>query len=85
MSTSPGLKARLRERLRKVRAGRSLSILDRNTPIARTISRKDGPEPLRTRPPLPGATTLQVVRLPAPLPIRGDIVGLLMEDREGER
>ena len=41
--------------------------------------------PLKTRPPLPGAPPLQKVKLPAPLPIRGDIVELLLEERQGDR
>ena len=79
------LKSRLSEHLRKVRAGRSLTILDRDTPIARIVPWKNGDVSLEVRPRLPGAPKLQKVTLPPPLPFRGDIVKLLMEERQGDR
>lgn len=79
------LKARLSEHLRKVRAGRSLTILDRDTPIARIVPWDGSSSSLKTRPPLSGAPLLHKVKLPAPLPIRGDIVELLLEERQGDR
>lgn len=79
------LKSRLSEHLRKVRAGRSLTVLDRDTPIARIVPWEDGWNSLKTRPPLPGAPSLQKVKLPPPLPVRGDIVSLLLEERQGDR
>ena len=42
------LKARLSEHLRAVRGGRSLTVLDRDTPIARIVP-YDESEPLRVR------------------------------------
>jgi Antitoxin of toxin-antitoxin stability system len=79
------LKSRLSEHLRSVRSGRSLTILDRDTPIARIIPWKKAEGILRLRPPLPGAPKLQQVPLPPPLGYRGDIVDLLLEERQGDR
>ena len=79
------LKSRLSEHLRKVRAGSSLTILDRDTPIARIVPWKAGNGSLKLRAPLPGAPKLQRVPLPPPLRLRGDVVKLLMEERQGDR
>jgi len=79
------LKSRLSEHLRKVRAGGSLTILDRDTPIARIVPWKAGNGSLKLRAPLPGAPKLQRVPLPPPLRLRGDVVKLLMEERQGDR
>ena len=80
------LKSRLSEHLRKVRAGSSLTILDRDTPIARIVPWKAGGDgSLKLRAPLPGAPQLQHVPLPSPLRLRGDDVKLLMEERQGDR
>ena len=79
------LKSRLSEHLRKVRAGRSLTILDRDTPIARIVPWEKGDEQFRVRSPVADAPSLQRVPLPSPLRIRGDIVKLLLEERQGDR
>ena len=79
------LKSRLSEHLRKVRAGGSLTILDRDTPIARIVPWKAGNGSLRLRAPLPGAPILQRVPLPPPLRLLGDVLKLLMEERQGDR
>jgi antitoxin (DNA-binding transcriptional repressor) of toxin-antitoxin stability system len=79
------LKSRLSEHLRKVRGGDSLTVLDRDTPIARIVPWKAGKGSLGLRAPLPGAPKLQRVPLPPPLGLRGDIVTLLMEERQGDR
>lgn len=79
------LKSHLSEHLRKVRGGRSLTILDRDTPIARIVPWEAEGVPLKVRSPLPGALPLQRVPLPPPLPRRGDIVKLLLEERHGDR
>jgi prevent-host-death family protein len=78
------LKSRLSEHLRKVRAGRTVTVLDRNTPIARIVPYEGNGGSLTIRAPLPGAS-LQQVRLPPPLRLRRDIVTLLLEERQGER
>ena len=79
------LKSRLSEYLRKVRSGRTLTVLDRNTPIARIVPYEENGSSLTVRAPLPGAPQLQRVPLPPPLRLRRDIVELLKEERQGER
>ncbi|HEX8013339.1 MAG TPA: hypothetical protein VF814_20835 [Casimicrobiaceae bacterium] len=79
------LKSHLSEHLRKVRAGRTLTILDRDTPIARIVPWQGGDVSLKVRPPLSGAPKLNRVAVPPPLRIRGDIVGLLREERQSDR
>jgi prevent-host-death family protein len=76
-------KARLSEHLRLVRRGGTLTILDRDTPVARVVPYHEG-EPLRVRPPA-GQHRLRDVPLPPPVPLPFDIVTLLLEERQGER
>lgn len=78
-------KSRLSEHLRSVRAGRTLTILDRETPIARVVPWRDRDAGLRSRPPLASAPKLGRIKLPAPLPIGRDVVELLLEERQRER
>ena len=75
------LKARLSAYLRRVRAGESLTVLDRDTPIARIV-------------PLPSESRLSVrasrgrlheVRLPPALTLDRDVVEILLEERQSER
>jgi antitoxin (DNA-binding transcriptional repressor) of toxin-antitoxin stability system len=79
------LKAHLSEHLRKVRAGRSVTILDRDTPIASLVPWQPAMRSLQLRSPLPGAPKLQAVELPPPLKIRGDVVRLLLPERQRHR
>ena len=79
------LKSRLSEHLRKVRAGRTLTILDRDTPIARIVPWSESDPSFESRPPLPGAPPLRRVPLPPPLSTRRDAVKLLLEDRQRDR
>lgn len=79
------LKSRLSEHLRNVRAGRSITVLDRSTPIARIIPYAEEGGALTVRHPLPGAPLLQQISLPPPMKLRRDIVALLLEERQGER
>jgi prevent-host-death family protein len=71
------LKARLSEHLRAVRRGRTLTVLDRDTPIARIVP-YDTTEPLQVR----GATRKpRDLELP-PRPARPtDSLALLLQDR----
>lgn len=78
------LKARLSEYLRRVRRGHTLTVLDRDTPVARLVPYVEQ-EPLRVREPLGRYTTLQDVPLPPALGVDFDIVDLLLEERQGER
>jgi prevent-host-death family protein len=79
------LKSRLSQHLRKVRAGRSITVLDRSTPIARIVPYEEEGASLTIRHPLPGASPLKQIALPPPLKLRRDIVVLLLEERQGER
>ena len=78
------LKARLSEHLRYVRRGREITILDRDTPIARVVPLKQA-DAIRVREPIGRVKRLQDVTIPSPLPSDVDIVDLLMEERQGER
>lgn len=79
------LKARLSEHLRAVRAGRSLIVLDRETPIARLVPYEGPRQPLTVRAPRRGAPTLARVPLPPPLRTKVDVVALLAEERQSHR
>jgi len=76
------LKARLSEYLRRVRRGHPVTVLDRETPIARIVPYAADTATLRIRRPRPGAGRPSSVRLPPPLKIGVDIVALLMEERQ---
>lgn len=76
------LKSRLSEHLRKVRRGRSLTVLDRDTPIARLVPYEEDAAGLTVRLPLSDAPKLQDVSLPPPIRLRKDIVTLLLEERK---
>jgi prevent-host-death family protein len=77
------LKKRLSEHLRKARSGRTVTVLNRNTPIARIVPYEDQSSLLTVRNPLPGAPSLKHVPLPT-LRLRCDIVTLLLEERQGK-
>lgn len=79
------LKARLSQHLREVRRGHILTVLDRDTPVARLVPHSREGEPLVVRQPLRKYRTLQRVPLPPPLKLDIDIVSLLIEERERER
>lgn len=78
------LKARLSEYLREVRRGRTFTVLDRETPIARLVP-YDATRPLVVRRPKPGAPPLGEVPLPPPLDLAVDAVALLLEERRAGR
>jgi prevent-host-death family protein len=77
------LKARLSEYLRRVRRGHSVTVLDRDTPVA-LLTPYEEAEVLRVREPR-GARKLRDVPLPPPLRLDFDVVDLLLEERRGER
>ncbi len=79
------LKARLSEYLRGVRRGHELTVLDRETPIARIVPYGRGRTALTVRRPSPDAPPLYRVPLPPPLRVNVDAVSLLLEERQGER
>ena len=78
------LKSRLSEYLRAVRRGESISVLDRETPVAQIIPVRERAS-LRIRKPAAGAPPPNRVLLPKPLGIKTDIVELLLEERQGHR
>jgi len=77
------LKSRLSEYLRAVRRGESVTILDRDTPIAKMVPIHS--VGLRVRKPSKGALPPNRVPLPPPLKLEIDIVELLLEERQGHR
>lgn len=79
------LKARLSEYLRRVREGVEVTVLDRETPIARIVPVTGDTTPLSVRRPRRGAPPPGRVPLPRPLPLPVDVVTLLLEERQGER
>lgn len=79
------LKNHLSEYLRRVRRGRTITVLDRDTPIARLVPLAHDCESLRVRMPLSDAPTIACVPLPPPLPLERDVVELLLEERQNER
>ena len=70
------LKARLSEHLRSVRNGDSLTVLDRNTPIARIVPYATQPLEIRR-----ASRRLRDLKLPSKPTKRTDSVALLVEDR----
>jgi prevent-host-death family protein len=79
------LKANLSAHLREVRRGRTVTVLDRNTPIARIVPYQEESAYLTVREPAPGAPEIHEVPLPPRLRVRHDVVALLLEERQGER
>jgi prevent-host-death family protein len=78
------LKARLSEYLRVVRAGETIAVLDRDTPVAQIVPVRDRAA-LRIRKPAPGTPPPNRVRLPRPAKSNVDVVQLLLEERQGHR
>ena len=76
------LKARLSEYLRTVRRGETVTVLDRDTPVAQlTPIHLQG---LRVRKPAPGAPRPNRI-VPPPSNLKLDVVALLLEERQGQR
>jgi prevent-host-death family protein len=70
------LKARLSEHLRSVRNGDTVTVLDRDTPIARIVPYAAQPLEIRA-----ARRRLRDLKLPARPSKRTDSVALLVEDR----
>ena len=79
------LKARLSEYLRAVRRGRTLTVLDRDRPIARIVPYDGDRRLVSVRSPRPGTPPLSRLKLPRPLRTKVDIVQLLAEERQPGR
>jgi prevent-host-death family protein len=78
------LKARLSEYLRAVRAGETISVLDRDTPAALIVPVRERGR-LKVRKPAPGTRAPNRVRLPKPLKLDIDVVEVLLEERQPNR
>ena len=78
------LKAHLSEHLRRVRRGQTVTVLDRNTPIARIVPLAVETRDLVIHRPR-RRRKLSDVPLPPPARLRSDVVELLLEDRNGGR
>ena len=76
------LKARLSEYLRAARRGRSVTVCDRDTPVARLVPYDADNEPLTVRKPIHG---LHDVALPAPLGRTVDSLAALLDERQHSR
>lgn len=73
------LKAHLSEHLQAVRAGETITVLDRRQPIARIVPLADATGGLVIR---PAIGSLHEIPVPPPVGAGGDIVELLLADRE---
>ncbi len=78
------LKSHLSKYLRAVRAGQTIAVLDRETPVAQIVPVRERAT-LKIRKPAPGTLPLNRVPLPKPLKIRIDVVDLLLEERDSQR
>ena len=74
------LKSRLSEYLRAVRDGETVTVLDRDTPVARIVPVQQSE--LRVRKPAPGSPRPNRVPLPPPLDLKIDVLDLLLEERQ---
>ncbi len=79
------LKSRLSEHLRRVRSGASITVLDRDTPVALLVPYEDSGASLTVREPARDAPLLRDVPLPPPLELHRDAVELLLEERQAGR
>ncbi|HEY3215763.1 MAG TPA: type II toxin-antitoxin system prevent-host-death family antitoxin [Candidatus Eisenbacteria bacterium] len=79
------LKSQLSEYLRSVRRGHPLTVMDRDTPIARIVPYESEADRIVVRQPVPGSPAVPEVALPPPLRIRRDAVDLLLEERRTGR
>ncbi|MGH9159838.1 MAG: type II toxin-antitoxin system Phd/YefM family antitoxin [Vicinamibacteraceae bacterium] len=70
------LKARLSEHLRSVRNGRTLTVLDRQTPVARIVPYAADPIEVRR-----ATRRVKTLELPPPPARRTDSLTVLLEDR----
>jgi len=78
------LKAKLSEYLRAVRAGREITVYDRDQPIARIVPYAPRAV-LAVREPMKRYRALGAIPLPKPVRLSVDPVALLLEDRQSDR
>ena len=78
------LKARLSEYLREARRGRTVTVLDRGTPVAELVPAA-ATDPLAVRPSAGRYASIADVPIPESTGQSFDAVALLLEDRESGR
>ena len=78
------LKAKLSQHLRTVRQGNTVTVMDRNQPIATIVPHRQDAS-FQVRKPAPDAPRLQEIPLPPPLDLDLDIVDLLLAERQVDR
>jgi antitoxin (DNA-binding transcriptional repressor) of toxin-antitoxin stability system len=76
------LKANLSKHLRAVQRGESLTVLDRDTPIAWIVPVDTAGQVLSAR---PAKGDLQDLEFPPPLPFKTDSLAALLEERRNDR
>jgi prevent-host-death family protein len=74
------LKSHLSHHLRRVQAGEPLTVLDRNTPIARLVPLNALDDVVITKP-APGSPRIGSIKMPPASKLDFDVVDLLLEDR----
>ena len=77
------LKAQLSEYLRAVRQGDAITVLDRDTPIARLVP--IAAPGLRIRPPRAGSPPPNKVQIKTRKKLKIDVVDVLMQERQNHR
>jgi antitoxin (DNA-binding transcriptional repressor) of toxin-antitoxin stability system len=75
------LKSKLSHHLRAVRAGETLTVLDRDTPVARIVP-IDAPDDVVITKPKRNAPAPGKLKFPPPVKLDFDVVDLLLEDRK---
>ncbi len=78
------LKAKLSQHLRTVRAGHTVTVMDRNQPIASIVPHRPD-DSFCVRKPAADAPAIHDVPLPPPLDLDFDIVDLLLAERQIDR
>lgn len=74
------LKSRLSQHLREVRAGKTFTVLDRSTPVARIMPIETDDDLVVTRP-AAGTPPFHKLRIPPAPKLQVDVVDLLLDDR----
>ena len=79
------LKSHLSKHLREVRRGHPPVVVDRSTPVARIVPYEGEGDPLSVRHPRETYKTIGDFPIPSPVALDGDVVELLLEERQGRR
>ena len=79
------LKARLSHYVRLARRGRTVTVTNRDIPVARLVPLEESRDVLVIHRPEAGAPPPGRVKLPPPLKTKRDIVEILLEERQSQR